>query len=90
MNIDKTNGSAFVQSYHKQTQVTPVAKSNPLQREDQLQISDKAKELFEKKDDIDAERQDKIQELKARIQSGEYEVSNEKLAGKFYDFWFDK
>jgi len=88
MNIDKTNASSFIQSYQKQMQVSKVEKTRPVQREDQLQISSQAKEMFVKNTEVDVERQDKINTLKAQIQSGEYQVNNGKVADKVYQFWF--
>jgi negative regulator of flagellin synthesis FlgM len=90
MNIDKTTGSSFIQSYQKQMQVSPVERTKPVQKEDQLQISNRAKEMFEKNSGVDAARQEKIKELKAQIQSGDYQVNSEKVADKVFDFWFDK
>lgn len=87
MNIDKTTGSSFIQSYQKQMQVSKVEKTRPLQKEDQLQISSQAKEMFEK---IDVERQEKINILKAQVQSGEYHISSDKVADKVRQFWFDQ
>ena len=90
MNIDKTTGSSFIQSYQKQMQVTPVGKTRAIQKEDQLQISPQAKEIFEKKIQIYVTQQKKINALKAQVQSGEYKVNSEKVADSFYQFWFDK
>ena len=90
MNIDKTTGSSFIQSYQKQMQVTPVGKTRAIQKEDQLQISPQAKEMFEKKPVVDVDRQEKINALKAQVQSGEYKINSEKVADSFYQFWFDK
>ena len=90
MNIDKTTGSSFIQSYQKQMQVSPVGKTRAIQKEDQLQISPQAKEMFEKKIEIDVARQEKINALKAQVQSGDYQVNSEKAADSFYQFWFDK
>ena len=90
MNIDKTTGSSFIQSYQKQMQVSPVEKARSLQKEDQLQISTQAKEMFKKNTEVDLERQEKINALKAQVQSGEYKVNSEKVADSFYQFWFDK
>ncbi len=90
MHIDKTNGSSFIQSYQKQMQVSPVEKAKPIQKEDQLQISNRAKEMFEKKAEVNTERQEKINLLKAQIQSGEYQVNSGKVADKVFEFWFDK
>ena len=90
MNIDKTTGSSFIQSYQKQMQVTQVGKTRSLQKEDQLQISPQAKEMFKKNIEIDVDRQEKINALKAQVQSGEYKVNSEKVADSFFQFWFDK
>lgn len=90
MNIDKTNGSSFIQSYQKQMQVSPTGKTRSIQKEDQLQISPQAKEMFKKNIEIDVDRQEKINALKAQVQSGEYQVNSEKVADSFYQFWFDK
>jgi negative regulator of flagellin synthesis FlgM len=88
MNIDKTSASSFIQSYQKQMHVSQVEKTRPIQREDQLQISNQAKDLFVKNNEVDVERQDKINTLKAQIQTGEYQVNNEKVADKVLQFWF--
>lgn len=90
MNIDKTNGSSFIQSYQKQMQVAPAAKVRPLQKEDQLQISSEAKAMFETKTEAAIARQEKIQLLKAQIAAGEYNVDNHKVAEKIHQYWFDK
>lgn len=89
MNIDKTNGSSFIQAYQK-LQVTPVAKTKPIQKEDELQISNQAKAMFEKNGAVDIERQEKIKLLKAQVASGEYQVDAEKVADKVHQFWFGK
>lgn len=89
MNIDKTNGSSFIQAYQK-LQVAPVAKTKPLQKEDGLEISNQAKAMFEKNANVDIERQEKIKLLKAQVQSGEYEVNSDKVAEQVYKFWFEK
>lgn len=89
MNIDKTNGSSFIQAYQK-LQVAPAAKTKSLQKEDQLQISNQAKAMFEKNANVDVERQEKIKVLKAQVQSGEYQVNSDKVAEQVYQFWFEK
>lgn len=89
MNIDKTNSSSFIQAYQK-LQVAPTAKTKSLQKEDELQISNQAKAMFEKNANVDIERQEKIQLLKAQVSSGEYQVDAGKVADKVHQFWFDK
>ncbi|MGI2328513.1 flagellar biosynthesis anti-sigma factor FlgM [Planococcus sp. YIM B11945] len=91
MNIDKTTGSSYIQSYQKQLQVAPTAKAKSAQKEDQLQISSQAKEMFEKKTEaVDTERQEKINLLKAQIQSGDYQANSNKVAEGVFNFWFGK
>lgn len=90
MNIDKSTGPLFIQSYQKQTQVSKVEKTKPIQNEDQLQISQQAKEMFEKKAEVDLSRQEKINTLKTQIQTGEYKINSEQVANKVYQFWFGK
>ena len=89
MNIDKTNASSFIQSYQKM-RVAPAAKTKSLQKEDELQISNQAKAMFEKNANVDIERQEKIKLLKAQVSSGEYQVDAGKVADKVHQFWFDK
>ncbi len=89
MNIDKPTGPFIIQSYQKQTQVSKVEKTKPVQNEDQLQISKQAKEMFENKA-VDPARQEKLNALKAQIQSGEYQVGADQVANKVYQFWFGK
>ena len=45
MNIDKTTGSSFIQSYQKQMQVSPVERSKPIQKEDLQAALDKFKKM---------------------------------------------
>jgi negative regulator of flagellin synthesis FlgM len=90
MHIDKTTGSTFINSYQKQMNVPPVEKAKPIQQEDQVQISSRAKEMYEKKTEASSDRQEKIDALKAQIQSGEYKVNSQKVADKVFQFWFDK
>jgi negative regulator of flagellin synthesis FlgM len=46
--------------------------------------------MFDKKIEVDVARQEKINALKAQVQSGEYQVNSEKAADAFYQYWFDK
>jgi negative regulator of flagellin synthesis FlgM len=87
MNIDKVNGSSFIQSYQKQMQVSKTEKTRPIQKEDELQISNQAKEMYGK-NIAEVERQEKINALKAQVQSGDYSVDNEKVAEKIFGYWF--
>jgi negative regulator of flagellin synthesis FlgM len=87
MNIDKVNSSSFIQSYQKQMQVSKTEKTRPIQQEDELQISNQAKEMYGK-NVKEVERQEKINALKAQVQSGEYQVNNKEVADKIFGYWF--
>lgn len=55
---------------------------------DQVQISTEALEL-QKGSHIETERQAKVEELKNKIESGEYQVNPREVAKKMYEFWND-
>lgn len=58
-------------------------------KEDQLQISEAAKNLLEIKEP-NTERIEKIAKLKAKVENNEYEIEFEKTAKKMIDFWSNK
>ncbi len=68
-------------------QVSKTEKMRPIQKEDELQISNQAKEMYGKNLQ-EVERQEKINALKAQIQSGEYQVNNQEVADKIFGYWF--
>ncbi|WP_017756450.1 flagellar biosynthesis anti-sigma factor FlgM [Calidifontibacillus oryziterrae] len=77
-------GSINTNPYKKQ-----IEKAEKLQRTahtDKIQISTEAMEL-QKGSRIEAERQAKIDELKNKIQSGDYQVNPKEIAKKMYEFW---
>lgn len=55
---------------------------------DKIQISTEALEL-QKGSRIETERQAKVDELKNKIESGEYQVDPREVAKKMYEFWND-
>ncbi|HHY74194.1 MAG TPA: flagellar biosynthesis anti-sigma factor FlgM [Bacillus bacterium] len=55
---------------------------------DKIQISTEAMEM-QKGSRIEAERQAKVEELKNKIESGEYKVDSREVARKMYEFWND-
>lgn len=55
-------------------------------KRDQIEISNVAKELQES-NKIEAARQEKVQQLKEQIDSGEYKVDAKAVARKFYEYW---
>lgn len=66
-----------------------IEKTEKLQKStstDHIQISTEALEL-QKGNRIETERQAKVEELKNKIESGEYQVNPREVAKKMYDFW---
>lgn len=57
-----------------------------VQKQDQLDISSKAREMQEQSK-LEKQRQDKVQALKARIESDDYQMDAQQTAEKFYEFW---
>lgn len=55
---------------------------------DKIQISTEALEL-QKGSRIETERQAKVEELKNKIESGDYQVNPREVAKKMYEFWND-
>lgn len=53
---------------------------------DKIQISTEALEL-QKGSRIETDRQAKVDELKSKIESGEYQVNPREVAKKMYEFW---
>lgn len=77
-------GSVNTNPYKKQ-----IEKMDRLQKTtstDQIQISAEAMEL-QKGSRIETERQAKVEELKNKIESGEYQVNPREVAKKMYEFW---
>ncbi|HEX7065877.1 MAG TPA: flagellar biosynthesis anti-sigma factor FlgM [Bacillales bacterium] len=55
-------------------------------RKDQIEISPEAKQL-QQKSRLTAERQEKVDQIKAKVDAGQYQVDADKVAKKFYEFW---
>lgn len=77
-------GSVNTNPYRKQ-----IEKTEQLQKSantDKIQISTEAMEL-QKGSRIETERQAKVEELKSKVESGEYQVNPRDVAKKMYEFW---
>ncbi|WP_458411851.1 flagellar biosynthesis anti-sigma factor FlgM [Schinkia sp. CFF1] len=77
-------GPVNMNPYKKQ-----IEKTEKLQKStstDHIQISTEALEL-QKGNRIETERQAKVEELKNKIESGEYQANPREVAKKMYDFW---
>ncbi|MCM3716130.1 flagellar biosynthesis anti-sigma factor FlgM [Alkalihalobacillus oceani] len=55
-------------------------------KSDKLEISSEALEM-QKGTAIEKERQTKVEDLKQKIEAGEYKVNPQAVANKFYQFW---
>lgn len=55
-------------------------------QQDQLEISSEAMKLQENTK-VNAKREAYVQEIKSRVESGQYEINYEKTAQKMIDFW---
>ncbi|MFV8826452.1 flagellar biosynthesis anti-sigma factor FlgM [Alkalihalobacterium sp. APHAB7] len=72
-------------TYRKQVE-KQMATNETKMKKDQLQISKAAMEL-QQSTKIDAARQEKVNELKEKVQSGNYKVDAQAVANKLYDYW---
>lgn len=68
-----------VNPYKVQQQKADRAKSEAVQQSDKLEISSKAKQLSEIST-FAAERNERVQQLKAQVQNGSYTVDSTRLA----------
>ncbi|BAB07342.1 flagellar biosynthesis anti-sigma factor FlgM [Halalkalibacterium halodurans] len=73
------------QLYRQQVEKAETVKGKP-QKRDQLEISKEAQEM-QKGSPIEVEREKKIEEIKQKIEKGEYSVDSRAVADKLYDFW---
>lgn len=71
---------AVYQAYQKNNQPAKPEDAKKV-KTDQLELSDEARLQLQKEKDL------KIEQLKAQIESGTYKVDSEKLAEKLLAFW---
>ncbi|WP_209121475.1 flagellar biosynthesis anti-sigma factor FlgM [Alkalihalobacillus sp. BA299] len=83
----KINPYQSIQNNPYRKQVEKQTSTNETStKKDQIQISKAALEL-QQSTRIDAARQEKVSELKEKIQSGTYKVDAQAVANKLYDYW---
>jgi len=91
MKIDNFNATNLIKTYSAQNQKGKVGskESQKTEGSDKVEISPKAKEILEIKDkalelpeEVDTE---KVEQLKAQINSGEYKILAEEVANKMLD-----
>jgi negative regulator of flagellin synthesis FlgM len=74
--------------YRKQIEKTEKM-TNVQAKRDKLEISSEALSM-QQGTKIEKERQAKVEELKKKIEAGEYKVDSQAVANKFYEFWNKK
>lgn len=88
MKIFNNNIQKVLNAYNKNTNTKKVKESNRLSKKDEFSISKEAKEIqramkaAKNSPDI---RKEKIQEIRERINSGNYNVDAKKIAEKMID-----
>lgn len=80
-------GRMNINPYNKQ--IDKLEKTAATTKKDKLEISSEALEL-QKGGTIEAQRDKLVEELKNKVNSGQYEIEPQKIAEKMYSFWNDK
>ncbi|MDN4072022.1 flagellar biosynthesis anti-sigma factor FlgM [Fictibacillus terranigra] len=75
-----------INPYMKQNQQYSIKNEEKMKQSDEIQISAEAKDL-QSSQQFSASRQDKINEIKIQINSGQYQPDSREIARKFYQFW---
>jgi len=86
LKINGSNQSNQVNPYQKQHQKYLQTDKQKHVKVDQLHISDQAKKLQES-NDIHPARQERVEQIKAEVESGRYKIEAEKIAKKILSFW---
>lgn len=80
MQVSRVLNSCTVNPYRKYSKNTAVnSRENSSGREDKVEISDNAFELYSEKQDI---RADKVRDIKSRIAEGSYYVNSTDIVDK--------
>ncbi|SDZ33343.1 negative regulator of flagellin synthesis FlgM [Evansella caseinilytica] len=72
--------------YRKQQEWSGVKSHASNSKRDEVNISAAAKKMQDSSK-ITQERQEKLEKIKAEIDSGTYKVNAQEVARKFYEFW---
>lgn len=81
-------GPSGINPYKNQMKQHQTAKAHQA-KSDQVEISNKAKELQERSQFAEA-RQEKIAKLKVSVENGTYQVDSKAVANKMIDFYLNK
>ncbi|GAB7389199.1 hypothetical protein BSNK01_30370 [Bacillaceae bacterium] len=85
--LNEINRIGAYPSYQKNQQPQTAKSGAKSGKQDEVQISAEAKEMFKASQEKEKSRADRIQELKAQIAAGTYRVHSEKIAAKLLEFW---
>ncbi|WP_088032450.1 flagellar biosynthesis anti-sigma factor FlgM [Evansella clarkii] len=85
----KINPMHSVNAYRKQQGVSQQQQAGQPNKRDEVQISSDAKKM-QQSSQVSLERQEKIRQLKEKIDNGTYKADAHETARKFYDFWNEK
>lgn len=85
MKIERFNTPA-VNPYRSQQMKVDQAKQTSQMKTDKLEISSEAKKLSTATP-IETERQQRVQQLKAQVQSGDYQVDAKELASSMLSYY---
>lgn len=86
MKINDMRRISGVNPYQKQNEARAAANTERKQQKDEVKFSAEAMEMLSTSRSNDAERTQRIQELKAQVASGTYHVDAGKLADKVLPF----
>lgn len=87
MRINEPNRIGALNAYQK-TQGAQKKNNSEVMKRDQVEISTEAKVMLEQTTPLSGpERQQKINQLKDQVQSGQYQVNSEKTAVKVLRYW---
>jgi negative regulator of flagellin synthesis FlgM len=78
---NQTNFNPYKNQIQKQMEMKKA-----LKQQDQLEISSEAMKL-QKNTKANVQREAYVQEIKNKVESGQYEINYEKTAQKIIDFW---
>ncbi|UCZ52697.1 flagellar biosynthesis anti-sigma factor FlgM [Bacillus shivajii] len=82
----KINPIHSLNMYRKSQEVKGKQDVNQVNKRDEVKISSEAKQMqATQKTSLD--RQEKINDIKAQIENGTYQVDAKEVARKFHDFW---
>lgn len=77
-----------INPYNKQLDKVGNLQAHSINQKDKIEISKEALEM-QITGQYEVERQQRIEELKNKIESGEYKVNPQELAQKMYSYWND-